>query len=109
MLLENSGDIQIGLCAPYGPRSTSTIWQVRVGDVVSFFFTLPDPPEPPYSVQIRSPTGRIVVDTIVRDIPTAAPDSGPVFQFVASASGRWRLMFAALMSRAKGEAMLRVS
>jgi hypothetical protein len=96
--VENSGDIE-------------TFCQtdpVKVGDTVSLIFRADDEATPPFNIRIKSPTGKVIVERVLRELPTGKPQSAPPVTFTASADGEYRIEIKQLYGKQKGEAVLRV-
>src|SRR5262245_2195992 len=109
-VLESYGDIEVH-CHPAGSATRSTapyFGTLGPGDRLALLFTPGDGTNPPYSLRIISPTGATIVDTIIRDLPTATPQSPPPIEFVVSANGIYKIEIREQRGRARGEAKLRV-
>jgi hypothetical protein len=114
-LIELSGEIEIfcfpstgGASAPFR-QSVPFFDAVSVGDHLAMVFTPGDGASAPYSLKIFSPSGAVIVDSIVRDLPTGLPQSPPPIDFVVSAKGVYRIEIRELRGRQHGAAKLRVS
>lgn len=109
-VLESSGDIEVH-CYPSGitTRSTAPFFGViGPGDRLSLLFTPGDGTNPPYRLTIVSPTGATILDTTVRDLPTATPQSPPPIEFVVSARGDYLVEIRESRGRQHGKAKVRV-
>jgi hypothetical protein len=110
MTIQSSGDIEI-FCHPSGASSRGSVPffdKITVGDRLSLLFVPDGTAVPPYSLKIRSPTGALVLDTLVRDAPTGAPQSPAPIEFIVSARGVYKVEVSALKGRQRGEATIRV-
>ncbi|MCC6556681.1 MAG: hypothetical protein IT372_27285 [Polyangiaceae bacterium] len=110
--IETSGDIEI-YCYPGGGGGTGRVsvsWHeaFSTGDRLALVFNPGDHTTPPYSLKIFSPSGKNIVDTVVRELPTGQPQSPPPIEFVVSAAGMYRIEIKELRGRQKGEARVRV-
>ncbi|MBK8254567.1 MAG: hypothetical protein IPK82_18105 [Polyangiaceae bacterium] len=79
-----------------------------LGDRVQLIFRPIDAPNPPYSLKVISPTGSMIVDTIIRSLPTGEPQSAPPFEFSPSTKGIYRVEIRESKTRAEGIAKLQV-
>jgi len=109
--IESSGDIEI-FCYPgsSGSSRASVSWfdQVNVGDRLTLVFNPGDHTTPPYSLKIYSPTGKNIIDNVLRELPTGLPQSPPPVEFVVSSLGVYRIEIKEIRGRNSGEARLRV-
>jgi hypothetical protein len=96
--VENEGDIEtLCLTAP-----------VAVGDTVRLAFRAYDEATPPFNIKIRSPSGKVIVERVLRDLPTGKPQSAPPVEFSASSPGEYKIEIKQLYGKQKGSAVLRV-
>ncbi len=96
--LESSGDIE-------------TITQtdpVQAGDTVKLVFRAEDDAEPPFTVKVKSPSGKVILERVLRELPTGKPQSAPPLTFSVSASGEYRIEIKMLQGKQRGDAVLRV-
>lgn len=96
--VENEGDIE----------TLSQVTPVAVGDTVRLIFRAYDEATPPFSIKIRSPSGKIIVERVLRDLPTGKPQSAPPVEFSASSAGEYKIEIKQLYGKQKGSAVLRV-
>jgi hypothetical protein len=96
--LENEGDIE----------TLSQVTPVSVGDTVRLIFRAYDEATPPFNIKIRSPSGKIIVERVLRDLPTGKPQSAPPVEFSASSAGEYKIEIKQLYGKQKGSAILRV-
>lgn len=96
--IDNAGDIE-------------TICQtdpVRVGEMIAIVFRADDEATPPFNLRIRSPNGKIIVERVLRELPTGKPQSAPAVTFTASAPGDYKIEIKQLYGKQSGEATLHV-
>jgi hypothetical protein len=62
---------------------------------------------PPYQLKILSPTGNVIVDRLIRDLPTGEPQAPDPVSF-SVVSGEYKIVIRELRGKAQGEASLRV-
>lgn len=108
--VESSGEIEI-FCFQAGASGRGSVPAFdafKVGDRLALTFVPDGSPTPPYSLKIHSPTGALVLDTLVRDVPTGAPQSPPPIEWNVSVSGLYKVKVQALKGPQKGEATIRV-
>lgn len=96
--VENEGDIE----------TLSQVTPVSVGDTVRLIFRAYDEATPPFNIKIRSPSGKIIVERVLRDLPTGKPQSAPPVEFSASSAGEYKIEIKQLYGKQKGSAILRV-
>lgn len=97
--LESTGDIE-------------TICQtdpVSVGDTVKLVFRADDDAEPPFTVKIKSPSGQVILERVLRELPTGKPQSAPPLALTVSASGDYKVEIKQLHGKTHGTAILRVA
>ncbi len=97
-ITDNVGDIE----------TISKTDPARVGDVVKLVFRCDDDPDPPFTVKIKSPTGKVIVERVLREMPTGKPQSAPPVEFTVSAMGAYKIEIAQLNGKTKGSAVLNV-
>jgi hypothetical protein len=96
--IDNTGDIET-VCQT-SPGS--------VGDTVKLVFRAYDEATPPFSIKIRSPSGKVIVERVLRELPTGAPQSAPPIEFTTSAAGEYKVEIKQLYGKQKGEALLHI-
>lgn len=107
--IEATGDIEI-FCHPSRSNSRGTVPffdKIAPGERLSLLF-VPGESTPPYKLKVISPSGATILDTLVRDPPTGAPQSPPPIEFVVSTTGTYRIEVRALTGRQHGDAKIRV-
>jgi hypothetical protein len=80
----------------------------RVGAVVKLVFRSDDEADPPFSVRIKSPTGKVIIERLLRDLPTDRPQSPPPIEFTAAQSGAYSVEIWQLYGKQRGKATLHV-
>ena len=80
----------------------------RAGEVIKLVFHTEDEPDPPFSLKVKSPTGNVILERVIRDLPTPRPQSAPPITFTASSAGEYKIEIKQLYGKGKGEAILRV-
>jgi hypothetical protein len=80
----------------------------RVGDQIKLVFRSDDEAEPPFNIKIKSPTGKVIVERVLRDLPTGKPQSAPPVEFTASAVGAYKIEISQLYGKQHGKATLNV-
>ncbi len=96
--VENEGDIE----------TFSQTTPVSVGDTVRLVFRAHDEATPPFNIKIRSPSGKVIVERVLRDLPTGMPQSAPPVSFTVSVAGEYKIEIKQLYGKDKGEAVLHV-
>lgn len=99
--IESSGEIEIVSLFSRAQRFT-------IGDRVQLIFKPIDEPNPPYQLRVVSPTGKQIVDTILRALPTGEPQSAPPFEFAPSVSGTYKVEIREMKGRAFGKGDLKI-
>ena len=96
--LESTGDIE----------TISQTDPVHAGDTVKLVFRAEDDAEPPFTVKIKSPSGKVILERVLRELPTGKPQSAPPVSFTASASGDYKIEIWQLYGKSRGDAVLHV-
>ncbi len=97
--IESSGDIE-SICQED---------DLTVGHTARIVFRSWDDVSPPFTVKVRDPNGRTILDRVIRDLPTGRPQSAPPMTFSVRSTGRYRIFVKELYGKAEGEAFLTVS
>jgi hypothetical protein len=100
-VIESSGEIEIISLA-------SRTKKFAMGDRVQLIFKPIDTPNPPYKLKVTSPTGKSIVDTLIRALPTGEPQSAPPFEFSPSVNGIYIVEIRESNGRAFGKGDLKV-
>ena len=67
-----------------------------------------DEPAPPYNLRVKSPSGKTIVERVLRELPTGQPQSAPPVSFTVSTPGEYTVEIKQLYGKQKGDAILRV-
>lgn len=81
---------------------------VKVGEQVSIVFRADDEATPPFNLKIRAPSGKIIIERVLRDLPTGKPQSAPPISFLVSAPGAYKIEIKQLYGKQRGDALLHV-
>jgi hypothetical protein len=107
--IESSGDIEI-YCHPTTASSRGSVphfERISPGTRLALLF-VPGETSAPYALRIFSPSGTNILDSLVRDPPTGAPQSPPPIEFVVSTTGVYRIEIRSTNGRQRGDAQIRV-
>ncbi len=80
----------------------------KAGEEIKLVFRSDDEPEPPFTVKIKSPAGTVIVERVIRDLPTGKPQSAPPVTFTPSSPGEYKVEIKQIKGKLKGDAVLRV-
>jgi hypothetical protein len=80
----------------------------KAGEEIVLVFRAEDDAEPPFTLKIKSPSGKVIVERVIRDLPTGKPQSAPPVTFTASSGGEYKVEIKQLNGKQKGDAVLRV-
>jgi len=96
--LETQGDIEI-ICetADLGPNKNAKLVFRTWGEA-----------QPPYQIKVRSPTGNVIVERVIRQLPTGDPQSAPPVSFTVQ-KGTYEVFVGQLRGGAEGRATLVVT
>lgn len=100
-IIDSAGEIEIVVVSSRAAKFT-------MGERVSLVFRPIDAPNPPYTLRITSPSGKSIVDTIVRSLPTGEPQSAPPFEFSPSVLGVYTIELKESKGRAYGKGSLKI-
>jgi hypothetical protein len=98
-VIESSGNIE----------SVCTAHALKVGAPVTLVFRALDEAEPPFTLKITSPAGKVVLERVLRELPTGKPQSAPAITFTPGAPGEYRVDIWQLYGKNRGQALLRVA
>ncbi len=109
--IDSSGPIE-AICsrsdAPSSRRSVHSYSELEVGDRVLLCFVATEDPNPPYALKIRAPNGAVVMDRILRDLPTGQPQSEPPIELILLARGTYAIDIKEIKGTSWGKATLTV-
>ena len=80
----------------------------KAGEEIKLVFRAEDDADPPFTLKIKSPSGKVIVERVIRDLPTGKPQSAPPVAFTASSGGEYKMEIKQLQGKQKGEATLRI-
>jgi len=80
----------------------------KAGEEIKLIFRAEEDAEPPFNLKIKSPSGKVIVERVIRDLPTARPQSAPPITFTASSAGEYKVEIKQLYGKQKGDAILRI-
>ena len=97
--IESTGDIE-SIC-----QSADSL---KTGDTARLVFRTWDEASPPFTVKVRGPDGKTVVDRVIRELPTGEPQSAPPLAFAVRAAGTYEISIKELYGKKEGSAKLHV-
>ena len=59
-------------------------------------------------MKVRSPSGQVIVDRVLRELPTGRPQSAAPLAFTVSMPGDYKVLIKQLHGKQHGEAVLKV-
>ena len=68
-----------------------------------------DDASPPFTVKVRDPVGRTILDRVIREMPTGEPQSAPPVMFTLTVAGTYEISIRELYGKMEGNATLIVS
>jgi hypothetical protein len=80
----------------------------HAGEEIKLIFRAEEDAEPPFNLKIKSPSGKVIIERVIRDLPTGRPQSAPPVTFTASAPGEYKVEIKQLYGKQKGDALLRI-
>lgn len=95
--LETTGDIEV-IC------DTEDLAPNKMARLV---FRAHDDAQPPFQIEIRSPSGNTILKRVVRVLPTGHPQSAPPIAF-SVVKGDYDIVITALRGSAEGRATLHI-
>jgi hypothetical protein len=110
--LETHGSIEV-FCSradvPASRRSMFSFDSIIAGERLALCFHSDEDMRPPYSLKLRAPNGALIIDRILRELPTGLPQSAPPIEFIASAPGAYAIEVRELSGTSWGTATLTVA
>ncbi|MBL8743826.1 MAG: hypothetical protein JNK04_22110 [Myxococcales bacterium] len=97
--IESTGNIET-ICLTSTPK---------VGDTVKLIFRALEDSDPPYTVRVSSPGGKVVLERVLRELPDGKPQSAPPINFNALLAGEYKVDIWQLYGQARGAATLQVA
>ncbi len=80
----------------------------KAGEEVRLIFRAEDDVSPPFTIKVKSPSGKVILERVIRDLPTARPQSAAPIAFTPSAGGEYKIEVRQINGKLKGDAVLRV-
>jgi hypothetical protein len=80
----------------------------KAGEEIKLVFRAEDDADPPFNLKIKSPSGKVILERVIRELPTGKPQSAPPVAFTASAAGEYKVEIKQLYGKQKGDAILRI-
>ncbi len=97
--IESKGDIE-SIC-----QSADSL---QTGDTARLVFRSWDEASPPFTVKVKGPDGKPVLDRVIRELPTGQPQSAPPVTFAVRAAGIYKITIKELYGKKEGLATLTV-
>ncbi len=82
---------------------------LSAGKTARLVFRTWDPASPPFTVKVRDPTGKTILDRVIRELPTGEPQSAPPVMFTLTVPGKYDIEIRELYGKMEGAATLNVS
>jgi hypothetical protein len=98
--IQNTGDIDV-ICQ----QSDG----VAPGQTARIVFRCWDDVKPPFTVKVRAPDGKLILDRVIRDFPKDEPQSAPPVTFTATEAGAYSIEISELYGKLEGQATMTVS
>jgi hypothetical protein len=96
--IDSSGDIE----------TVSKTDPARSCESVKLVFTAEEEVDPPFVLKIKSPSGGVIMERVLRELPTGKPQSAPPIEFTPSAAGEYKIEIKQIKGKKQGDAILRV-
>jgi hypothetical protein len=96
--IESTGDIE-SICQD----------DLTAGQTAKLVFRTLDDASPPFTVKVRAPDGKTILERVIRELPTGRPQSPPPVMFSVAQAGRYQIEIKELYGGAVGEATLTIS
>jgi hypothetical protein len=97
--IQSSGDIEI-ICQTD---------DLSAGKTARLVFRAWDDTKPPFTVKVLDPSGKSILERVLRELPTGKPQSAPPVTFSVSIVGVYEISIKELYGKLEGEATLTVS
>ena len=109
--IDNSGSILAFCQTADAPVSRRSLFfdEIHAGDRVLMCFGADDDATPPFALKIRSPSGALILDRMIRALPTGLPQSEPAVEFVVSTRGDYVIEIRDARGKNSGRAVLHVT
>ncbi|MSP24519.1 MAG: hypothetical protein EXR75_05010 [Myxococcales bacterium] len=83
--------------------------QVVAGAQAKLVFKCFEDAPPPFTVKIKDASGKVVLERVLRELPTGSPQSAPPLEFRVPANGEYHVHIKQLYGDVDGSARLIVS
>lgn len=97
--IQSSGDIEI-ICQTD---------DLAAGKTARLVFRAWDDTKPPFTVKVLDPSGKSILERVLRELPTGKPQSAPPVTFSVSIVGEYAISIKELYGKLEGQAMLTIS
>ncbi|HZO12442.1 MAG TPA: hypothetical protein VFB62_04265 [Polyangiaceae bacterium] len=97
--IQSSGDIE-SICQSA---------DVSAGSTAKIVFRTWDDASPPFTVKVKGPDGKTILDRVIRDLPTGKFQSAPPVSFSVESAGQYRIEIKELYGSKLGEATLTIT
>ncbi len=81
----------------------------KAGEEIRLVFHAEEDADPPFVLKIKSPSGKVIVERVIRDLPTNRPQSAPPVVFTPASGGEYKIEIKQLKGTQKGDATLRIA
>jgi hypothetical protein len=96
--IDTHGEIEI-IC--------QTVADLAPHKMAKLIFRAWDDASPPFEITVLSPTGNVIVERVIRELPTGQPQSPPPISFSVQ-RGAYQIMVSQIKGTAEGQATLTV-
>jgi len=79
------------------------------GMTAKLIFRIWDDVTPPVTIKIKAPDGKIILDRVIRELPTGTPQSGSPVTFLVPTAGTYHVHVKELYGQVEGSAKLTVT
>jgi hypothetical protein len=97
--IESTGDIE-SIC-----QSADAL---NSGGTARLVFRTWDDASPPFTVKVKGPDGSVVLERVIRELPTGEPQSAPPVAFAVRDGGAYKITIKELYGKKEGSATLTV-
>ena len=96
--IDTHGEIEI-IC--------QTVAELAPNKIAKIVFRAWDDAAPPFEIKVLSPAGNVIVERVIRELPTGQPQSPPPISFSVQ-RGKYQILVSQIKGSAEGEATLTV-
>lgn len=79
------------------------------GMTARLIFRMWDDVSPPVTIKVKAPDGKVILDRVIRELPTGSPQSGAPVTFLVPMPGTYQVHVKELYGQVEGTAELTVS